>query len=130
MTNIIKTDSRYLHGEDLQRDGSWQEFKLTVKSIGDQDSEKSEEGVTIKGWPVTFEETPKILVLNVTNTRLAIASMGTNERAKWPGKTLTVYPAIGNWFGQKDVYAVRVRVPNGLPRPFIQPKIFGKDLTK
>lgn len=130
MTEIIKTDSRYLHGEDLQRDGVWLEFTLTIKAVDDKDSAKSEEGTSIEGWPVTFEESPKILVLNVTNTRLAIAAMGTNERAKWPGKPLTVYPAMGSWFGQRDVYAVRVRVPEGVPRPFIQPKIMGKDLTK
>jgi hypothetical protein len=130
MTDIIKTDSRFLHGEDLQREGKWQEFTLTIKDVQEKDSMKSEEGQKIDGWPISFEETPKILVLNTTNTRLAICAIGTNLRSEWPGKKLTVYPVIGSWFGQRDVYALRVRVPAGTPRPFIQPSVLGRDLTK
>ncbi len=130
MSELIKTDSRYLHGEDLQRDGVWLDFTLTVKAVADKDSAVAEDGNVIKGWPVTFEESPKILVLNKTNTQLAIAAVGTNVRETWAGKSLTVYPVIGSWFGQRDVVAVRVRVPDGTPRPFIQPSSLGKDLTK
>lgn len=128
--DIIKTDSRFLHGEDLQKDGKWQEFSLTIKSVGERDSMRAQDKTIVPGWPVEFEESPKILVLNKTNTRLAIAALGTNVRAEWPGKKLSVYPVIGTWFGQEDVYALRVRVPRGKPRPFIQPKMLGKDLTK
>lgn len=130
MSEIIKTDSRFLHGEDLQKDGKWQDFTLTIKSVGELDSVRAEDKTIVPGWPLTFEETPKILVLNKTNTKLAIAAVGTNVSAEWPGKKLTVYTVKGSWLGQSDVYALRVRVPKGKPRPFIQPRLLGKDLTK
>lgn len=130
-TDIIKTDSRYIHGEDLFRDGKPSEVTLTIKSVGEKDSAKSSQGQTIKGWPVEFEKTDKILVLNGTNTKLAIAAMGTNSRAEWVGKKLTVYPSVlAECFGQRDVMCVRVRVPKGCPKPFVMSHHLGKDLTK
>ena len=130
MTELIKTDSRYLHGEDLRRGGEPCEVTLTVKEVGDRDSAKTETKQIIKGWPVHFEGTDKILVLNGTNTKLAVAAMDSNERADWIGKKLTVYPAVlDECFGQKNVICVRVRVPKGIAKPFIMPKHLGRDLT-
>lgn len=129
-TEIIKTDSRYLHGEDLRRDGVWMEFQLTIKAVDDEDSAMTKDEQVIPGWPLHFSETPKILVIKKTNVRLAIAALETNARSKWVGKKLTVYPVKGNWFGQTDVVAVRIRVPKGIPKPFIKPSNLGKDLTR
>lgn len=129
-SQIIKTDSRFLHGEDLRRDGKWCEFSLTVKSVGEKDSIKSEDKSTVEGYPFTFEETDKIAVLKGSNIRLAQAALETSDRTQMTGKKLIVYPVMGNWFGQRDVIALRVRVPQGMPRPFIQPKNLGRDLTR
>ncbi len=140
MTEIIKTDSRYLHGEDLQRDGVWREFTLTIKDVGEEHSATTkDDGKTkpriIPGYPVYFEETPKVLVLKSgkgvrsINLSFAIAALGTNRRQDWIGQKLTVYPAMGNWFGQTDVVAVRIRVPEGQGRPFVSPAALGVDLT-
>jgi len=129
MTDIIKTDSRFLHGEDLRRDGKFCEFTLTIKQVDDENSAIAADKQVIEGWPVHFEETPKIAVLKKTNLKLAIAALETNARSKWVGRKLTVYPVKGNWFKQTDVLAVRVRVPKGIPKPFIRPVDLGKDLT-
>ena len=130
MTDIIKTDSRYLHGEDLRKGEHPCEFTLTIKSVGEKDSAKSETGQVIKGYPVEFEESKKILVLNGTNTKLAVAALGTNSRAAWIGQKLTLFPSVlAECFGQRDILCVRVRVPNGKPKPFVMPKHMGKDLT-
>jgi hypothetical protein len=133
MSKLIKADSRYLHGEDLQIDGRWKEFTLTIKSVGDENSALTQDKQQIPGWPITFNETPKIAVIKGTNVRLAIAALGTNDRASWVGKKITFYPATSGktkWFGQDNVCCVRVRVPDGIPRPYIQRKILGTDLTK
>lgn len=128
---IIKTDSRYLHGEDLRRGDKPCEVTLTIKSVGEKDSEKAKTGQVINGWPIEFEETDKRLVLNGTNTKLAIAAIRTNSRAEWVGKKLTLYPAVlDECFGQTSVLCVRVRVPEGIPKPFIMPKHIGRDLTR
>ncbi len=130
-TDIIKTDSRYLHGEDLRKGDAPCEFSLTIKDVGEKDSAKSQTKQTIKGYPVTFEQTEKILVLNGTNTKLAVAALGTNSRAAWVGKKLILFPCVlEECFGQSNVICVRVRVPAGKPKPFILPRHMGKDLTK
>lgn len=131
MSDLIKTDSRYLHGEDLRRGDKPCDFSLTIKVVGEKDSAKSEQGKEIKGWPVTFVETEKVLVLNGTNTKLAVAALQTNSRDDWIGKKLTLFPSVlAECFGQKNVLCVRVRVPDGHPKPFIMPKHLGADLTK
>ena len=131
MTDLIKTDSRYLHGEDLRRGDSPCDVTLTIKSVGEKDSAKSQAGQVINGYPVEFEESSKVLVLNGTNTKLSIAALGSNSRADWIGKKLTLFPAaLDECFGQRNVMCVRVRVPDGKPRPFIMPRHLGKDLTK
>ncbi len=129
--DLIKTDSRYLHGEDLRRGGSPCDITLTIKAVDDKDSSLSLTKQVIKGYPVTFEETDKILVLNGTNVKLSIAALGTNSRSEWTGKKLTLFPSVlAECFGQTNVLCVRVRVPNGKPKPFIMPKHLGKDLTR
>ena len=131
MSDEIRTDSRYLHGDDLRRDGNWADIKLIVESVGERDSAKDSQGKIIPGWPVTFEKTDKVLVMNQTNTKLAVAAIGTNKRSEWVGMPLTVYPAIlDNCFGQTDVICLRIRVPDGVPKSFVSPKHMGKDLTK
>lgn len=129
--DIIKTDGRYLHGEDLRKGDKPCEVTLTIKAVGEKDSAKSRQGQVAPGWPITFAETDRILVLNGTNTKLAIAAMQTNSRKQWVGKKLTLFPAVlAECFGQRDVICVRVRVPKGVPKPFIMPKHMGKDLIK
>ena len=127
----ITADGRFLHGEDLRDASGWREVTLTVKAVGDKGSEQSADRRAIEGYPVYFEEREKVLVLNRTNTKLGIAAMGTKERDQWKGQKLTLYPAmLDECFGQQDVVCVRVRVPDGVPKPFILPRHLGKDLTK
>lgn len=131
MSDLIKTDSRYLHGEDLRRGDTPCDFTLTIKSVGEKDSALSETKQVIKGYPVVFDETDKTLVLNGTNTKLAVAALGTNSRADWVGMKLTLFPSVlAECFGQTNVLCVRVRVPEGQPKSFIMPKHLGTDLSK
>ena len=128
----ITADGRFLHGEDLRnKDGWFVEVTLTVKCVGDRDSEKDESKRAIPGWPVYFEERDKILILNRTNTKLGIAAMGTKQREEWAGRKLTLYAAtLKKCFGQTNVVCIRVRVPAGRPKPFIMPEHLGTDLTE
>lgn len=130
MTAIIKDDSRFIHGEDLQRNGKWCDITLTIKSVGEKDSMKSADMKTIEGYPVTFVETEKMAVFSGNNIRLMKAALETQNREEMTGKKLTLYPAVGDWFGQANVVAVRIRVPEGKPRPFVQRTHLGRDLTK
>lgn len=129
MTDLIKDDSRYLHGEDLQKGGRWCEFTLTIKSVGEKDSATAQDGTKIEGYPITFLETEKILVIKKTNVKLAKAALGSSSRKGWVGMSITLHPVKGDWFQQHNVLAVRVRVPEGRPRPFIRKKDYGIDIT-
>lgn len=127
---IVKDDSRFIHGEDLQRGGKWSDVTLTIKSVGDKDSMKAEDKSTIEGYPLSFVETEKMAVMRGCNVRLMKAALQTNDRSQMIGKKITLYPTKGNWFGQTNVIAVRVRVPDGVAKPFIPIQHLGKDLTK
>ena len=122
------SDRRFLYGEDLRRGESYQEFTLTIAEVLEEDSMHAQDSTPIPGLPLRFKETEKLLVLRSTNRRLATAVLG-NQYEDWPGKKITLYPVSGHWFGQRDVLAVRVRVPMGKPKPFIKPATLGKDLT-
>lgn len=127
----ITADSRFLHGEELQRDGVWTEFVLTVKSVGDRGSLTDKRTKKpIKGYPVYFEETDRILVLNEVNRKAARATMGSIDRADWVGRKLTVYPAVLPKFGKHvNVLCVRVRKPEGALSLPTKPEHQGIDIT-
>lgn len=127
----MKTElgSGYLHAEDFLKDGRWGEYTLEIKEVHPPMSVKSADGKPIDRPVVDFAETDKSLVLNGTNQRLAKCATGTSKPAEWVGKKLTLYPSQGNWFGQRDVVAIRIRVPDGKARPFVAPTQLGKDIT-
>jgi len=130
MSDIIKDDTRFIHGEDLQKNGKWCDVTLTIKEVGEADSMRSKGGQTIAGYPFKFVETNKMAVFKGNNLRLLRAALMTKNRSEMVGKRLTLYPAIGDWFRQSGVVAVRIRVPEGRGKPFIPIQNLGRDLTK
>lgn len=127
---LIKDDSRFIHGEDLQRDGKPCNVTLTIKEVGDKDTMKAKDGKVIEGFPVWFVETDKIAVLRGCNIRLLKTAMGTSDRSKMVGRKLTLEPRVGDWFGQKNVLGVRVHIPSDSFRPFIAKQQLGRKLTE
>jgi len=119
----------YLYAEELLVDGIWREVKLTIKAVHKRGSVKAADGTPIDKPILEFEKTDRRLVLNKLNQRLTRTALGTNDVSKWIGKTLTIHAVVGDWFGQKYVAAIRVRVPHGTPKPFMKPSAVGKDLT-
>lgn len=62
---------------------------------------------------VTFEETPKKLVLNKTNAKTLAKLFGV-QTSEWVGKRVAFYPTMTK-FGKDDVECIRVR--ERLPPP-------------
>jgi len=124
-------DSRFLYAEDFLVDGVWREYEMTIKKIGEKDSIKSErEGVIIKGYPIEFEETDKILVVRATNIRLIKAQHGTGNIEKLVGQKITLYPALLDQVGaDRDVPCLRVRVDKNKVVPKGAKMYMGRDLT-
>lgn len=119
----------YLHAEDLLADGQWKQYTLTVEKVNPPNTIKSADGKPINKPVIEFAETEKKLVLNGVNQRLMKCALGTGKVTAWVGKKVTLHAALGNWFGQTNVAAVRVRVNEGRARPFLKAEHFGKDLT-
>ncbi len=127
--NTPSLGPEYLHAEVFLQNGEWREYPLTIKEVIAPDTIKSADGKYIDKPILAFSETEKMLVLGKTNERLATCALGTGKPKEWIGKKITLYPVRENWFGQKNVAAIRVRIPEGKTRPFIQPKSMGKDIT-
>lgn len=128
----MKTDldpTTYLHAEDLLHDSKWGEFSLTIKEVLPPNTVKASDGKLIDKPILVFTQTEKRLVLGKINARLAKCAIGSAKVAEWVGKQIKVYASRGNWFGQKDVAAIRIRVPNGVARPFLVPSQLGVDIT-
>src|SRR6056297_374605 len=100
--------SGYLHAKEFLKDGAWGEYTLEIQNVHPPNSVKSADGKPIDKPVVDFVETDKRFVLNGTNQRLAKCATGTSKPSEWVGKKLTLYPAQGNWFGQRDVVAIRI----------------------
>jgi len=76
---------------------------VTIKSVAfaDVGPEKQRKGI------IYFEEFPRAMVLNRTNTKRIISLYG-NETDSWPGKRLTLYPSEADFNGN-TVPCIRVR---------------------
>lgn len=127
----MKTDlgPEYLHAEDLLDAGKWTERTAVVEAVFPPNTIKSADGKLIDKVIVSFQKTNKRMVLGKINTRLVKCALGTAKPDEWIGKQLTLYATSGNWFGQQNVAALRVRVPNGRAKPFLKPAQIGEDLT-
>lgn len=69
------------------------EVTLTIKRVDPPGSVKASDGSKIDKSVMFFEETPKYLVLNATNLRLARAALASNETDRWPGRSIILRPA-------------------------------------
>lgn len=67
------------------------EATLTIDRVADENSVKREDGSLIDKWVIYFKEAKKPFVLGDPNAKLAQIVLG-NDKRKWPGKQLTLYP--------------------------------------
>jgi hypothetical protein len=97
--------SPYLRVDDLEGNDA----TLTVKGwrYVDPEKDKGADGRPMKGTIITFDETPKELVLNVGNYR-SVKMMYGGDTDEWIGKKVTFTPATTNLKG-KTVPCIRVK---------------------
>ena len=127
----MKTDLGvgFLHAEDMLVEGVWKQFTLTITEVIPRNTIRGGDDKIIEKEVVVFKETDKRLILGKTNARLMKFATGSGKPAEWVGKKITLYPSMGDWFGQKNVAAIRVRLAESKARPFLQSKNLGVDLT-
>lgn len=122
----------YLRAEDLIRDGNWSEVVYTIEEIFPPKTIKSADGKVIDKYILSFQETGKRLVLGGKRSikfRYLQHETGASKASELVGKSITLHPVIGNWLGQKNVTAIRVRVTGNKPKPYTKPADYGKDIT-
>ena len=125
----MKKDDKLIKGEDLLVKGTYQAFKLVIDraSIIERDNE----GGKKTGLLIYFDKAKKPLFAPVDqiNYRLIRCELGTVDPEEMKGKTLTLYPVKGDWFGETNQLAVRVQVSGDKPRPGIKRKTMGESVV-
>lgn len=120
----------YLKAEDLIRDGKWCEYTLTIESVTPANTVKAADGKWIEHPIVSFRKAQKKFICGKTNRRLVIYAAGDSDESKWVGHEITLRACKGDWFGHKNIAALRVAPPQGDgPRPHIAKKDYGVSLT-
>lgn len=108
--------SAYLAAFDL----AGKDVTFTIIKIEKQELQLRNGGKKVK--PVlTFKETEKLVVLNVTNAE-SIASMYGNKADAWLGRQVTFFPTqvpVGR--KMEDCIRVREKIPGGAPPPPDEP---------
>lgn len=118
-------DSRFLHAEDLLQDGEWKQYRLTIAEVFGPGEITYQNKQVEQNRVLKFKEgTGKMFSLSSKcNQRLMPFATGSSKPENWVGKVITVYAARGNWFGEENLAAVRIR-----PLPGARPKLAAKDL--
>jgi hypothetical protein len=98
-----------LKHDDL--DGAEVTLTIAGYAVKEFDEKDMETGETYKKKKpiLSFEETEKTLVCNVTNQRAIANGHGSREMDDWIGKEIILFPATTP-FGNKEVPCIRVRV--------------------
>lgn len=122
--------SAFLRAEDLIRDGKWGSVSYTIKERHLENTVRIRDGKELLDKEcISFNETDQMMVMGKLNWRLIRYATGIESKAACIGRAITLYAAKGNWFGEPDCAAIRVRVPKGQVRPNIKRNILGQDLT-
>lgn len=122
-------EKQFLYADDLLKDGVFREVTLKISEIHQPGTLFSADKKPVEKIALGFTGTDKKLVLNNTNERLVRMATGSTKSDGWTGHKVTLYPVSGNWFGEKNVPAIRIRTPEGMPVQMAVRKQLGRDLT-
>lgn len=114
MAGKIKLDEELMFPSDYVSAPEFKGKDVTLTIAGVSKNELQMKGGGKKVKPVlTFKETPKKFVCNVTNAD-SIAQMYGTQAREWVGKRVTFFPTMTT-FGKQKVECIRVRekVPGG-----------------
>ena len=129
---MTKTDAGplYLKAEDMLRDGEWQEYTLTISEVIPANTVRSADNTLIEHPIICFKGAEKRFICGKTNRRLVVFACGSAKEEQWVGHKISLRACKGNWFGEKNVAALRVVPPQGDgARPKIAKKDYGTSLT-
>ena len=117
--------SDYLKAENLLKGGDVITPTLIIKEVIPGNTMKAPDGTPIKHPTLVFEKATRKLILGPVNQRCILSQVMSSEFKDWIGKEITLTICTGDWFGQKNVMAVRVWLWPDRPRPFIKKSDYG-----
>ena len=125
----MQKDATLIKGEDFLVEGTYREFTLEIERAEWADREN--EGGIKHGVLIHFAKAKKPFFAPVDqlNYRMIRSELGTAEPAELSGKKLTLIPVVGNWFGEENTLAIRVKVTGNKPRPRVGKKAFGTSVV-
>ena len=134
---IDPTKNPFLEGIDLLKGGTWVDATVEIESVIPGGELKDDAGKIINlpdGKPIVmpairYKGSDKIHLLNKTNYHFMRLVFGTEDIQEWIGHKVTLYAAGGDWFGDKNQCALRVRVPADRPIARRFRAQLGRDLT-
>lgn len=123
----------FLSASDFLKKGVWKQFTVKIKAIHPANTIQADNKVLIDRPVISFAKSPKLFAPSKTTQKLIQFQVGVDlngaEKDLAVGKLITLYPVKGNWFGQKDLAGIRVRIDRDKPKPHIKSKDMGEDIT-
>lgn len=125
----MKKDETLIRGEDLMSGGEYKSFALEIATASVEDREN--QGGVKTGLMIYFKKAKKPLFcpIDQLNYRMIRAELGTILPSEIIGKTLTLIPVKGDWFGEYNTLAIRVLVTGDKPRPRVGKTAFGESVV-
>src|SRR5688572_29377250 len=100
--------SEYLRSEDVEAAGG--ELQYTIKAASRKEYDGENGAKEVKGVLI-FNETPKKLTINATNTKTLVAMYGgQNIDTAWVGKNVILFVDPHVQYAGKEVKGIRVRL--------------------
>lgn len=94
-------DSKYIKKEDCP-------LSLTISHVEQENMAMEGEGEDLR-WVLHFEETPKGLVMNITNGEIMAENFGDDEMNNWRGRRVDLYNDRNVVYRGKRTGGVRVK---------------------
>jgi hypothetical protein len=105
---IDRSDQNLLYAHDLEVNGEYKDFHLTIKRV-EGGVLTGDRGKKTKKPIIQFEETDKRLGAGATICKTIEALVGTPDYNKWTGQRVTLYKSRTTAQGGEEVDCIRVR---------------------
>ena len=126
----VEKDESLLRGEDFLVEGEYRAYTLEIRAA-ESVSRKGQDGAEREGILIYFQKAKKPFFApdDKLNQRLIRCELGTLVPEQMVGKSLTLIPVMGNWFGVQNGLAIRVAVTGDKPKPQVSKSSFGTVVT-
>lgn len=111
MSDALSPRTSELHqGNYITKDNVGRGLLVTIKAVVKRNVALEDEEAEFK-WALTFHETDKPLILNITNITTCEELLGNETTDTWIGKRIVLYVEPSVMYAGKKVGGIRIRLP-------------------